>query len=83
MAVIGADQRMVMATQEATWQHILLAYMATYYIFNIPYPEGADIALLIIQSVVLRDKVHNDDKKNRFFIDAQAKYDSFMGNPKK
>ena len=65
--------------EDATWEKILTLYMAMFYLFNIPYPEGVDVALLIIQSVVFGDKVHEDDKKNKYFVDAKARYSSFVG----
>ena len=41
---------------------VVLAYMGVFYVFNLSYPPYALATLLFIQSEILQDEPHDDDK---------------------
>ena len=80
-AFICAQQKMIVYLEEAIWDKVFLTYVSMFYLFNLSYPEGADCALLVVQTEVLNDQIHVDDEKNEQFVSARKKYRKFIGKP--
>lgn len=59
------------------WGAVLLRLLSLFYAFNLPYPQGYDVAMLILQARVLEDDIHDDDQTTEF-VKVYDRYAKFL-----